>query len=420
VGLWSYQPTAANQHIFDDFLVQNLGQGYVPGSKVRAVENRLVKVRHRNGELIKAQLLQAPPSGHAWTSYYFAGSARIAMRVQVNGSTDQVYYLLADHLGSTTVSYRVSDGYTTTQKYYPWGELRPGPGTSLPTGRTYTGQRWSASIGLSFFNARWYDGSLGRFAQADSIIPGGVQGLDRYTGMGNNPVKYIDPDGHWPCSFSSSGFSCSLSTFGLSAAVNRVGERLGVENASDIVSGAMSNIGLGLDIAAGAVDFAASAIVTTGIVVGATGGAVITLPGGGTAVVTGAAGASVGWATAELGVKPLILAGNALASLATLATVSSELISGDTGFESALGISAEGVEMSSQVAIGSASQVSTWATTAGWISPLAYPSLGIQTVAILGDLGVVSPPPISIGLAASFPKEPKAVFRLKFGDVEVR
>ncbi len=83
-------------------------------------------------------------------------------------------------------------------------------------------------------------------------------------------------------------------------------------------------------------------------------------------------------------------------------------------------IGAEGVEMSSQVAIGLASQVSAWATTAGWISPLAYPSLGIQTVAILGDLGVVFPPPISIGLAASFPKEPKAEFRLKFGDVEVR
>jgi RHS repeat-associated protein len=279
-----------------------------------------------------------------------------------------------------------------------------------------------ASIGLYFYNARWYDPYLNRWIQPDTIIPQnqGVQAWDRYAYSYGNPVKYIDPDGHWPCSFSSSGFNCSVSTFGLSAAVNRVGERLGVENASDIVSGAMSNIGLGLDIAAGAVDFAASAIVTTGIVVGATGGAVITLPGGGTAVVTGAAGASVGWATAELGVKPLILAGNALASLATLATVSSELISGNTGFESALGISAEGVEMSSQVAIGSASQVSTWATTAGWISPLAYPSLGIQTVAILGDLGVVSPPPINIGLAASFPNEPKVEFRLKFGDAEVR
>ena len=293
----------------------------------------------------------------------------------------------------------------------------------MQPGFGFTGQRGEPALGLYDYKARFYDPVLGRFLQADTIIPGAGNPLawDRYAYSYGNPVKYIDPDGHWPCSFSSSGFSCSVSTFGLGQTIDRAGEKLfGVKNASDVLSSAMSIIGLGLDIAAGAVDFAASAIVTTGIVVGATGGAVITLPGGGTAVVTGAAGASVGWATAELGVKPLILAGNALASLATLATVSSELISGDTGFESALGISAEGVEMSSQVAIGSASQVSTWATTAGWISPLAYPSLGIQTVAILGDLGVVSPPPISIGLAASFPKEPKAEFRLKFWDVEVR
>jgi hypothetical protein len=105
VGLWSYQPTAANQHLFDDFLVQNLGQGYLPGGHVRAsLEKRVRRSRthiHRGNELRKAQVLQSPPTGQAWTSYYFAGSARIAMRVQVNGSTDQVHYLLADHLGST-------------------------------------------------------------------------------------------------------------------------------------------------------------------------------------------------------------------------------------------------------------------------------------------------------------------------------
>ena len=286
----------------------------------------------------------------------------------------------------------------------------------------FTAQREEAALSLYDYRARFYDPLLGRFIQPDSLVPGAGNPLawDRYAYANNNPINYNDPLGHWPCSFSSSGFSCSISTFGLGGAVNRVGEKLGVENASDIVSDAMSTLGLGLDIVAEVVDFAASAIVTTGIVVGATAGVIITLPGGGIAAVTGSAGASVGWATAELGVKPLILAGNALASLATLATISSELISGDTGFETTLGISSAGIELTSQVVVGSTSQVSTWATAAGWISPLAYPSLAIQTVAILGDLGVVAPRPISIGLAASFPKEPKAEFRLKFGDLEVR
>jgi hypothetical protein len=180
----------------------------------------------------------------------------------------------------------------------------------------------------------------------------------------------------------------------MSAALDKFGENLGVKNASKTVSGAASTIGLGLDIAAEALDLAASAIVTTGIGVGATGGAAVTLPGGGTAVVTGVAGASVGWATAEIGVRPLLTAGNFLASGATLATVSSELISGDTGFKSTISIETGRVELNSQVAVGSASQVSAFATTAGWISPLAYSSLLIQTGAVLGDLGIISPPPI--------------------------
>ena len=47
-----------------------------------------------------------------------------------------------------------------------------------------------------FYNARWYDPALGRFAQADSIVPGGVQGLDRYAYVNNNPMRYTDPSGH--------------------------------------------------------------------------------------------------------------------------------------------------------------------------------------------------------------------------------
>jgi len=50
-----------------------------------------------------------------------------------------------------------------------------------------------------FYNARWYDSSLGRFAQADSIVPGGVQGWDRYAYVNNSPINYTDPSGHMGC-----------------------------------------------------------------------------------------------------------------------------------------------------------------------------------------------------------------------------
>ena len=40
------------------------------------------------------------------------------------------------------------------------------------------------------------DPYLARFAQADTIVPGGVQGYDRYAYVLNNPVRYNDPSGH--------------------------------------------------------------------------------------------------------------------------------------------------------------------------------------------------------------------------------
>jgi RHS repeat-associated protein len=64
----------------------------------------------------------------------------------------------------------------------------------------YTGQySYASDFGLLFYNARFYDSLLGRFTSADSIIPDGVQGLDRYAYGLNNPSRYTDPSGHAPC-----------------------------------------------------------------------------------------------------------------------------------------------------------------------------------------------------------------------------
>jgi hypothetical protein len=51
-----------------------------------------------------------------------------------------------------------------------------------------------------YYNARWYDSAIGRFTSADSIVPGGVQGYDRYAYSNNNPLRFIDPTGHVSCS----------------------------------------------------------------------------------------------------------------------------------------------------------------------------------------------------------------------------
>jgi hypothetical protein len=50
-----------------------------------------------------------------------------------------------------------------------------------------------------FYVSRWYDPSLGRFVQADTLIPESTQGTqawDRYAYVNNNPVRYTDRTGH--------------------------------------------------------------------------------------------------------------------------------------------------------------------------------------------------------------------------------
>ncbi len=53
---------------------------------------------------------------------------------------------------------------------------------------------------IYFYNARWYDPQLGRFMQADTIVPTvqGTQGFDRYAYVNNSPMRYTDPTGHCP------------------------------------------------------------------------------------------------------------------------------------------------------------------------------------------------------------------------------
>jgi RHS repeat-associated protein len=65
------------------------------------------------------------------------------------------------------------------------------------TSYSFTGQYSNVNdFGLLFYNARWYDPGLARMAQADTDVPGGVQGYDRYAYVNNDPVVNSDPTGH--------------------------------------------------------------------------------------------------------------------------------------------------------------------------------------------------------------------------------
>ena len=130
------------------------------------------------------------------TKYYYANGQRIAMR-----QGDVVYYLHTDHLGSVSV---LSDGSGhevpgSAVRYLPYGGLRLGDASTLPTDYTFTGQRLDAGTGLYQMGARWYDPRIGRWISADPLVPepGNPQDWNRYSYVANNPVRSTDPSGHF-------------------------------------------------------------------------------------------------------------------------------------------------------------------------------------------------------------------------------
>jgi len=139
-------------------------------------------------------------TGGVVKKYYYAGSVRVAER---NGGV--LYFLLSDHLGSTAVTTDASGNRVTELRYKPlrqaqgklYGDMRYNPGSQITTYR-FTGQRWDQGHGLYWFNSRWFDPLIGRFMQADTIVPdpGNPQALNRYSYVIGNPLRYTDPTGH--------------------------------------------------------------------------------------------------------------------------------------------------------------------------------------------------------------------------------
>jgi RHS repeat-associated protein len=131
------------------------------------------------------------------TKYYDG----VALRV----GSGTLQYLHRDHLGGVIAITDSSGAITRQERYKPFGETLWSAGTNTPTTQAYTGQKRESSFGLYDYNARWYDAALGRFTQADSIVPNpaSAKSFDRYAYVENNPVRYNDPSGH--CIHGSSG-----------------------------------------------------------------------------------------------------------------------------------------------------------------------------------------------------------------------
>ena len=123
-----------------------------------------------------------------------------------------LYWLLSDHLGSTSLTLDSSGNRLDPNaelRYKPYGDMRYNGG-GQKTNYRFTGQRWDQGHGLYWFNSRWFDPLVGRFMQADTIVPepGNPQALNRYSYVLENPLRYTDPTGHANECGTQAGTSC--------------------------------------------------------------------------------------------------------------------------------------------------------------------------------------------------------------------
>jgi RHS repeat-associated protein len=153
--------------------------------------------------------------GSGDTKYYYIAGQLVAFERSSGYGVDWGRrFVFRDHLGSTNVIINGSSGLLLWRdRYLPFGDVRDtyrkdnNPSFSLQTQYRFTGQRLEQRLGtpeggldrgLYFYGARWYDSSLGRFIQADTIVPqpGNPQSLNRYSYVFNNPLRYTDPTGY--------------------------------------------------------------------------------------------------------------------------------------------------------------------------------------------------------------------------------
>ncbi|MCX6786175.1 MAG: hypothetical protein NTZ18_05030, partial [Candidatus Komeilibacteria bacterium] len=128
--------------------------------------------------------------------------------------------VFGDHLGSASLLTDAFGRPKVLYDYYPFGSSRMeqniGGGLHVAAYQ-YTGKEKDAETGLYNYGARYYEAATGRFTQSDPVslalsnpaqlkklsgreldqVLANPQNLNSYAYAVNNPIIYVDPDGHF-------------------------------------------------------------------------------------------------------------------------------------------------------------------------------------------------------------------------------
>jgi RHS repeat-associated protein len=179
--------------------------------------------------------LAAEYVGGVWSKDYIrfrsafipSGNELVAIENAVgNGSACGTCFVVSDVLGSTRLVADATGTIYARHDYLPFGEEAVADGNRLSsaafgaadaTVQRFTGKERDAESGLDYFGARYYGSALGRFTSPDEFKGGfddlngqaafaagpipyadisDPQTLNKYVYVRNNPLRYVDPNGH--------------------------------------------------------------------------------------------------------------------------------------------------------------------------------------------------------------------------------
>ncbi len=129
-------------------------------------------------------------------NYIYAINRQIAKVEGILGSEVETTYYHHDNLGSTRMMTDEEGNIKYEQDYLPFGEDIY---ESELGGYKFTGQREVAGIGLYYYGARYYDPEIGRFITEDTYQGdlGNPISQNQFIYVLQNPLKYVDPTGHY-------------------------------------------------------------------------------------------------------------------------------------------------------------------------------------------------------------------------------
>ena len=142
-------------------------------------------------------LTETDLSGNINEEYIFFNGKRIA---RVDRPSGTVHYYFSDHLGSASVITDLQGNVSEREYFFPYGGIVAAIGSD-PNHYKFTGKESDIESGLDFFGRRHYTSAIARWMTPDRVnvtderVLSPTNTLNKYVYSGNNPLKYLDPDG---------------------------------------------------------------------------------------------------------------------------------------------------------------------------------------------------------------------------------